>query len=82
LEAPAAFAAPPIATDTDRRPIGLLLVAAPVSLVIGLVIWPIISALALTVWLPDADGSYGLSFRTYVFFFTDDYSVNNLKVTL
>jgi putative spermidine/putrescine transport system permease protein len=83
FEAPAAaLTAPRLVEETSRRPIGLLLVAAPVLLVIGLVIWPIISAVARTVWLPDAYGSYGLSFRTYVFFFSDDYSLNNLKVTL
>jgi putative spermidine/putrescine transport system permease protein len=77
-----ALKAPPLVKETGGRPIGLLLVAAPVILVIGLVIWPIVSAIGRTLWLPNADGSYGLSFRTYAFFFSDDYSLANLRVTL
>ena len=77
-----ALTAPELIKETSGKPIGLLLVAAPVILVIGLVIWPIISAIGRTVWLPNEDGSHGLSFRTYVFFFSDTYSINNLKVTL
>lgn len=69
--------------DKERgSPLGLLLVAAPVLLVIGLIIWPIVSAVGRTLWLPDANGVYGLSLRTYVFFFTDHYSLANLRVTL
>lgn len=61
---------------------GLLLVAAPVLLVVGLIIWPITTAVARTLWLANPDGSYGFSLRTYVHFFTDPYSLGNLKVTL
>ena len=64
------------------RPIGLLLVAAPVFLVCWMVIWPIISAIARTVWLPDASGQERFSLQTYQFFFTDQYSLNNLYLTL
>ena len=64
------------------RPIGLLLVAAPVFLVCWMVIWPIISAVARTVWLPDASGVERFSLETYQFFFTDQYSLNNLYLTL
>ena len=45
-------------------------------------IWPIVSAIGRTLWLPDADGSYGFSLRTYEYFFSDDYSLANLRVTL
>jgi putative spermidine/putrescine transport system permease protein len=78
-EAPAA--APPIQLK-PRGLAGLLLVAAPVLLVVCLIIWPIVSAISRTLWLPDANGVYGLSLRTYIFFFTDNYSIVNLKVTL
>ncbi len=65
-----------------RRPIGLLLVAAPVLLVVWLVIWPIISAVIQTLWLPTPDGDRQFSTATYQFFFSDPYSLNNLSLTL
>lgn len=66
-----------------RRLTGLLLVAIPVFLVCWMVIWPILSAIVRTIWLPDAEaGGHRLSFETYQFFFTDQYSLNNLSVTL
>lgn len=62
---------------------GLLLVAIPVFLVGWMVIWPILSAIWRTVWIRN-DGGTGSSFslETYVFFFSDQYSLNNLYVTL
>ena len=78
----AALTAPPLAAEERGSPIGLLLVAAPVLLVIGLVIWPIVSAVGRTLWLAKPDGTYGFSFRTYEYFFSDDYSLANLRVTL
>ena len=69
-------------TKKSGRPVGLLLVAAPVLLVCWLIIWPIISAIVRTIWLPDADGTPGFTLRTYQFFFSDQYSINNLTVTL
>jgi ABC-type spermidine/putrescine transport system permease subunit I len=47
-----------------------------------MVIWPILSAVVRTIWLPRADGTYGFSLETYTFFFSDQYSLNNLSVTL
>lgn len=73
---------PPEKTQTRRRPYGLLLVAAPVLLVGWLVIWPIISAIVRTVWRPREDGTVGFTLDTYVFFFSDQYSLANLEVTL
>ena len=61
---------------------GLLLVAIPVFLVGWMIIWPIISAIGRTLWLPDETGGRSLSFATYEFFFSDQYSLNNLGVTL
>ena len=65
-----------------RRPVGLLLVAAPVLLVGWMIIWPIISAFGRTVWLPDQSGVRHFSLETYAFFFSDQYSLNNLYLTL
>lgn len=70
------------APTQGRRPIGLLLVAAPVLLVVWLVIWPIISAVVQTVWLPTPEGGRHLSVETYQYFFSDSYSLNNLGLTL
>jgi ABC-type spermidine/putrescine transport system permease subunit I len=67
---------------TGRGLIGLLLVAVPVSLVGWLVIWPIISAVIRTVWRGSAGGAYGFDLSSYVFFFSDAYSLNNLSLTL
>ncbi|MDB5537677.1 MAG: transporter permease subunit [Devosia sp.] len=71
-----------VGTNKSRRPVGLLLVAAPVLLVCWLIIWPIISAIIRTIWLPDAAGEKRFSLETYQFFFSDQYSINNLMVTL
>lgn len=81
-EATAGAARPLIDTTDSRRPSGLLLVAIPVLLVAWLVIWPIINAIARTVWRPGADGEYEFTLSTYVFFFSDQYSINNLTITL
>src|SRR5690606_18817481 len=62
--------------------IGLLLVAAPVLLVFWLIIFPIVSAVMRTVWLPDDTGVPGFTLETYAFFFTDRYSLDNLTLTL
>ena len=56
-------------TKQSRRPIGLLLVAAPVLLVAWLVIWPIISGIARTVWHPNTEGVTGFNLDTYIFSF-------------
>lgn len=63
-------------------PVGLLLVATPVFLVGWMVIWPIISAVATTLWLPQEGGGRAFSIETYSFFFSDGYSLNNLWITL
>lgn len=76
-------AAPPLAeTAASRRPVGLLLVAIPVFLVIWLVIWPAINAISRTIWRTDADGRSGFDLTSYAFFFSDGYSLDNLAVTL
>lgn len=79
LAAPATFVG---ASPKRRRPIGLLLVAAPVIMVFWLVIFPIVSAVVHTIWLPDANGQSHLTIETYRFFFTDGYSLGNLYLTL
>jgi ABC-type spermidine/putrescine transport system permease subunit I len=64
------------------RPVGLLLVAAPVLLIAWMVIYPIIDAVVTTVWLPDQSRQHELTLRTYRFFFSDPYSLDNLYLTL
>ncbi len=76
-------AARPLIEKSDRRrPTGLLLVAVPVLLMAWLIIWPIFNAFWRTVWRPDASGEYGFTLSSYVFFFSDQYSINNLTITL
>lgn len=69
-------------TPVRRRPFGLLLVATPVLLVAWLVIWPIISAVVQTVWVPQPEGGHAVSVESYRFFFSDTYSLSNLSMTL
>lgn len=66
----------------SKGAIGLLLVAAPVLLMLWLVVWPIISAIVATIWVETPDGGHQLSFGTYQFFFTDHYSLDNLGITI
>ncbi len=73
---------PVLAAPERRRPIGLLLVAVPVLLVIWLIIWPIISAVIQTVWVKTPGGGNSFSVETYRFFFSDGYSLSNLSITL
>jgi putative spermidine/putrescine transport system permease protein len=76
-------AARPLIDSTDsKRPTGLLLVAIPVLLMVWLIIWPIANAISRTIWRPDAAGNFGFNLSSYVFFFSDQYSINNLTVTL
>ncbi len=68
---------------TSRRGwAGLALVAPPVCLVAWMILWPIVSAITRTLWLPTPDGARHFSLETYVFFFSDRYSLDNLAVTL
>ena len=71
-----------VGTRKSRWPVGLLLVAAPVFLVCWMIIWPILSAIWRTVWLPGDGAGHSFSLATYRFFFSDQYSLNNLSVTL
>jgi putative spermidine/putrescine transport system permease protein len=73
---------PALAAPERRRPIGLLLVAVPVLLVIWLIIWPIISAVIQTLWVKTPEGGNTFSVETYRFFFSDGYSLSNLSMTL
>lgn len=63
-------------------PVGLLLVAPPVALVGWMIIWPILSAVGRTLFLPDGEGGRRFTVETYAFFFSDRYSLNNLGITL
>lgn len=81
-EAADGAARPLIDKSDNRRPTGLLLVAMPVFLMAWLIIWPIINAIGRTIWRADAEGNFGFNLSSYVFFFSDQYSLNNLSVTL
>lgn len=70
-----------LAPAQSKRPVGLLLVAVPVLLVLWLIIWPIIAAVIQTVWIKTPEG-HVLSAETYRFFFSDGYSLANLSITL
>lgn len=61
---------------------GLLLVGMPVFLVGWLIIFPIFSAVATTIFVRQPDGTTAFSLASYRFFFTDGYSLNNLWLTL
>jgi putative spermidine/putrescine transport system permease protein len=61
---------------------GLLLVCMPVFLVGWLIIFPIFSAVATTIFFRRPDGASAFSLASYHFFFTDAYSLNNLWLTL
>jgi ABC-type spermidine/putrescine transport system permease subunit I len=54
----------------------------PVLLLGWLIIFPIFSAVARTIFISAADGTTHLSFETYRFFFSDAYSLANLWLTL
>src|SRR5690606_28606454 len=77
-----ALSSPGVEHIQRGRPFGLLLVAAPVILVVWLVIWPIVSAVIQTLWLPTPEGGRTFSTGTYQFFFSDSYSLSNLSITL
>ena len=70
-----------IKMSTGRGLNGLLLVAIPVLLVGWLIIYPIFAAIISTIWVGDGDTST-LSIASYRFFFSDAYSLGNLKLTL
>ncbi|HTN60305.1 MAG TPA: ABC transporter permease subunit [Devosia sp.] len=71
-----------VGSKPSRWPTGLLLVAAPVLLICWLIIYPIISAIITTIFLPDESGEKHFSLETYKFFFSDGYSLGSLQVTL
>ncbi|MDN2564615.1 ABC transporter permease subunit [Aquibium sp. A9E412] len=64
-----------------RRPVGLLLVAAPVALVLGLIIWPVALSVFDTLTVRGPQGLQ-CSLEAYRFFFTDDFSLRNLWLTI
>lgn len=65
-----------------QRPVGLLLVALPVLLLVWLIVYPILAAVVTTVFVRQPDGSATVSLASYAFFFSDSYSLANLWVTL
>lgn len=64
--------------DARLQATGLALVLVPVALVMTLIVWPIGLAVLDTLW---REGE-GLSLASYRFFFTDAYSLGNLRITI
>jgi putative spermidine/putrescine transport system permease protein len=64
-----------------RRPIGLLLVAAPVFLVVSLILWPVALSVFDTLNVETPSG-VTLSLDAYRFFFSDSFSLRNLWMTI
>lgn len=71
----------PATTRHGKRPYGLFLVAMPVGLLGWLIIYPIFSAIFRTIFVTSGGESH-LSFDTYIGFFSDPYSLNNLGITI
>lgn len=66
---------------SGRRLTGLLLVAAPVSLVLALIIWPVALSVFDTITVETPDG-LAFSLGAYRFFFSDGFSLRNLWMTV
>lgn len=66
---------------SGRRLTGLLLVAAPVSLVLALIIWPVALSVFDTITVETPDG-LAFSLEAYRFFFSDGFSLRNLWMTV
>jgi ABC-type spermidine/putrescine transport system permease subunit I len=62
--------------------VGFGLVALPVLLLAWLIIYPILSAVASTIFVAQPGGASAISFASYRFFFSDQYSRANLWITL
>lgn len=60
---------------------GLLLIFLPVALVATLIVWPIALAILDTLIVP-GEGGATFSLASYRFFFTDAYSLGNLRITI
>jgi ABC-type spermidine/putrescine transport system permease subunit I len=72
----------PVTPDSERRrPLGLLLVAPPVLLAFWLVIFPAAGAVWSTFRVETPEGA-AWSLENYAFFFTDAYSLANLRLTV
>jgi putative spermidine/putrescine transport system permease protein len=78
----AAAGTTPVIKAGSGRPWGLLLVAAPVLLVVWMVLWPIVSAIITTFWVDLGHGQRQFSLDSYRFFFSDGYSLGNLGITV
>ena len=63
------------------RLVGLLLIAAPVFLVLSLIIWPVLLSVFDTLTVETPSG-VALSLDAYRFFFSDGFSLRNLWITI
>ncbi|WP_421761505.1 ABC transporter permease [Devosia sp.] len=74
----------PLANGAEQkgRPVGLLFVALPILLIAVFLFFPALRSIFSTIYVKQPDGTYNWSIASYLFFFTDGYSLTNLGRTL
>jgi len=65
-----------------RLPVGLLLVAPPLILIVGILLVPALRTIIGTLQVPRPDGTIGWSLDNYSKFFGDAYTLSNLGRTI
>ncbi|WP_224705431.1 ABC transporter permease [Devosia aquimaris] len=73
--------APASAPLTKWRPTGLLFIAAPILLIAIFLFYPALRSIWGTIYVRQPDGSYAFSIASYLYFFSDSYSLTNLGRT-
>lgn len=63
------------------RPTGLLFIAAPILLIAVFLFYPALRSIWGTIYVRQPDGSYAFSIASYLYFFSDSYSLINLGRT-
>lgn len=63
------------------RPTGLLFIAAPILLIAIFLFYPALRSIWGTIYVRQPDGSYAFSIASYLYFFSDSYSLTNLGRT-
>ncbi|MBU1306134.1 MAG: ABC transporter permease subunit [Alphaproteobacteria bacterium] len=73
--------APASAPLTKWRPTGLFFIAAPILLIAVFLFYPALRSIWGTIYVRQPDGSYAFSIASYLYFFSDSYSLTNLGRT-
>lgn len=73
--------APASAPLVKWRPTGLLFIAAPILLIAVFLFYPALRSIWGTIYVRQPDGSYAFSIASYLYFFSDSYSLTNLGRT-